>query len=201
MTHICPANGKRPAVRQPAERKVGSERENRRPKQAARRNALLGVHTRKGDSVRHAIQYGGRRDGHQQGWAARIVVSVQGILSRVGRAVIHRSVMVMVTVMVVVVTMVMVIVVTMTTLSLAVIARRVSVDQKVREDAGRRPMGHADDRRERKQKHHRPHQSDEASGRFFQSRQHPSRSLAMPIASMGSNGSSATTPSLPTSTH
>ena len=122
--------------------------------------------------MRQAILPAGRRDGHQQGWATRVVVSVQGILSRIGGAVIRRIVVMMVTVMVVVVvTMVMV---TMTVVSMAVIARRVGVDEKVREDAGRRPMGHADDRRERKQKHHRPCQGNVASVRSFQSRQHPS---------------------------
>jgi hypothetical protein len=52
------------------------------------------------------------------------------------------------------------------------IATRVGVHHEVREDAGRRPVGHADDRRKREHDHHRPDQGNAASARSLQSRQH-----------------------------
>jgi hypothetical protein len=122
--------------------------------------------------MRQPIQRAGRRDGHQQGWAARVVVNVQRIFSRIGRAIIRRIVVMMVTVMVVVLVTMVMMMVTVTIVSMDMIAGRVGVDEKVRENAGSRPMRHADDGREREQKHHRPHQGDVASARSFQLRQH-----------------------------
>jgi hypothetical protein len=115
------------------------------------------------------------------------------MLSRITLATIRCIVVLMMTVVVVVVvTMVVVFIIvvmmSVTAGSMAAVARRVSVDEKMREDAGRRPVGDADQRHEREQKHHRPDQGDVASARSFQLRQHRSRSLAVAIASGEATG-------------
>jgi hypothetical protein len=178
-SHVCRANDKRPAVRQPAERKVGSEREDRRPEESARRSALLGFNGRKGDPLRHAMHHDGGREGHQHSGAARVVVDMQAALSRITRTIVRRTVVMAITVMVVVVTIMMVAMVVMivTMVNMVQIAIRVRVKESVRENAGRRPAGHTDDGCQRKHEQHRPDQGNAASARSFQSRQHPFRHL------------------------
>jgi hypothetical protein len=106
-------------------------------------------------------------------------VNVQAALSLIVRGIIGRIVVVVIAVMVVVVTiMVMVMammVVIMAMVNMVQIAIRMRVKENVRENAGRRPICHADDRRQRKHEHHRPDQGNAASARSFQSRQHPFR--------------------------
>ena len=178
-SHLCPANGNRPAIRWPAERTFGSEREDRRPEQAARRSTLSGVHGRHSDPMRHAIKHTGRGDGHQQGRAAGIVVNMRTALPLIVRAVVRRIVVVVIAVVVVVVTIMVVLmamaVVIMATVHMVQIAIRMRVEEYVRENTARRPMGRADHRRQRKQEHHRPDQGHAASARSFQSRQHAVR--------------------------
>ena len=103
---------------------------------------------------------------------------MQAALSPVLRAIIRRVVVVMMAVVVVVVTiMIMVVVMAMVVVVAMVnmvhIAILVGMKEEVREDTGRRPIGHADHRRQRKHEHHCPDQGNAASARSFQSRQHP----------------------------
>jgi hypothetical protein len=180
-SHLCPANGNRPAVQQPAERKVGSEGEDRWPKEAARRSALLGVHKRQNDPVRHAIPYDKGRYGRRQARAARVVVNVHGALTGIAGTVVRHVVVVMIAVVADIVTMTVMAMVAMAMVTaianvdMVMIAIRVGVHQDVREDAGRRPKCHADDRRNRKHDRHRPDQGNAASARSLQSRQHSVR--------------------------
>ena len=121
------------------------------------------------------MRHVGGRNGHQHSGAAAVVVNVQGALSLIVRAIVRRIVMMMVTVVVVVVTIMIMVVVIMAMVNMGQVAIRMRVKENVRENAGRRPICHADDRRQREHEHHRPDQGDAASARSFQSRQHPFR--------------------------
>lgn len=100
-------------------------------------------------------------------------MNVQAALARIVRGIIRRIAMVVIAVMVVVVTMMMMMIMAM--VNMVQIAIRMRVKENVRENAGRRPIGHADHRRQRKHEHHRPDQGNAASARSFQSRQHAVR--------------------------
>lgn len=58
---------------------------------------------------------------------------------------------------------------------MVMIAIRVGVHHKVREDARRRPIGHTDNRRQGENEHHRPDKGNAASARSLQSHQHAVR--------------------------
>jgi hypothetical protein len=96
---------------------------------------LLGIHQRKVNSMRDAMEHAGRGDRHQRARATCVVVSVQGTPSRIALAIIHCIVVMMMTVIVMVVVTMMVasIMMMMTVIagSMAVIARRVCVDENV----------------------------------------------------------------------
>jgi hypothetical protein len=119
---------------------------------------------------------------------------MQGTLSAVLRAIIRRvvvmvmAIVVVVTIMIMVVVMAMVVVVAM--VNTVRIAIPVRMKEEVREDTGRRPIGHADHRRQRKHEHHRPNEGNAASARSFQSRQHPFRHRPSrdPCAPFGATG-------------
>jgi hypothetical protein len=130
--------------------------------------------------MRHTIEHARGGERHQRARTTRVVVSVHGTLAGVTLAIIHCIVVVMVTVVVMVVVFIIVVMMSVTAGSMAVIARRVGVDKKVREDARRRPMGGTECGRQHEHEHRRPHKGDAASARSFQSRQHRSRSLAVP---------------------
>jgi hypothetical protein len=122
---------------QPAARKVGSEGEDWRPKQAARRSALPGVDRRKSDELRRAIQRLGGGDGRQHAGAARAVVDMRGTLSPVVRAIISRIVVMMAGVIVVVPIMIVIVVMAMMAMIVAMmnmvhIAIRVGMNEEAR---------------------------------------------------------------------
>jgi hypothetical protein len=104
---------------------------------------------------------------------------MEAAVSRIARAIIRRITVVVIAVMVVVVTkMVMVmamVLVIMAMVNMVQVATRMRVKENVRENAGRRPIGHTDDRCQREHEHYRPDQGNAASARSFQSRQHAVR--------------------------
>jgi hypothetical protein len=114
-------------------------------------------------------------------------MNMQGTLPPALRAIIRRVVVV---VMVAVVVTIMIMVVVVAMVNMVHIAILVRMKEEVREDTDRRPIGHADHRRQRKHEHHRPDQGNAASARSFQSRQHPFRHQPSrdPCAPFGATG-------------
>lgn len=151
-------------------------RGDRRSQEATWRSALQRRHARNRHATCHTVvQRGGCLDGHDHTRTADIEVHVQAGLPRIVlRSVGYGIVVVMVRILVMgmAVMMMAMVVVMVAMVDMVLVANRMSVNEKSREDAGRRDVGHGHGRRHGEHQHHRPHQGDCVSARSFQLRQH-----------------------------